>query len=273
MRRLINSPAAIVAALLVSGVARAGCIDIGSSPYTIKAPGKYCVTAMLVAQGNGITIAADDVDLDCGGYTIDGTTQAASTTKRGIVGYNRAGVTIRDCRIKGFLEGIRLTGDDNDVRDNVLIAPLSRGIVVAGTGNVVQDNRVSDVGGGANAGWGAFGILADGPSTLLGNVVSGVHASTGSGERAYGIYSASNDAGLIQANTVRDVVGDAGQLGMALTAYDGTDVVVKENILFSPSGAYSFGLLCTGPGSVSYGNVFHGFDVGFSAGCTRASPE
>jgi hypothetical protein len=273
MRRLINPSVAIVVALLLSGAARAGCIDVGGSPYTIRAPGKYCVTAMLVAEGNGITIAADDVHLDCRGYTIDGTTQSASTTKRGIVGYNRAGVTIRDCRIKGFFEGIRLTGDDNDVRDNVLIAPLSRGIVVQGTGNNVQDNRVSDVGGTANVGWGAFGILVDGPSTILGNVVSGVHASAGSGERAYGIYSVRNDAGLIRANTVRNVLGDVGQLGMALTAYDGTHVVLKENILLTRAGAYAFGLLCTGAGSVSYGNVFHGFDVGFSAGCTKASPQ
>ena len=272
MRKSILLSAAI-AACTMSGAAWAGCTSIGTPGYTIKASGSYCVTANLTATSNGISIAADNVDLDCGGYTIDGSAQALSTSKRGVVGTDLSGVTVRNCTTKGFIEGIRLTGTGNSIRDNVVIAPTSRGIYVDGEENIIEGNRISDAGGTSNLSWGAFGIYALGSSIIRDNVVSGVVPTAGSNKSGYGIYTSRNDAGVLQGNTVRNVLGDGGQIAMALTAHGSANAVLRENILVNPPGSYGYALYCSGAGSVTNGNIFQGFDNGISALCTSVVAE
>jgi parallel beta-helix repeat protein len=272
MHKSIFLPAAI-AACLASGAAWAGCTSISTPGYTIKSGGSYCLTANLVATSNGVSIAANNVDLDCGGYTIDGSAQAISTAKRGIVGTGRSGVTVHDCTTKGFIEGIRLTGTGNNIHDNVVIAPTSRGIYVDGEENIIDNNRISDAGGTSNTSWGAFGIYALGPSIIRDNVVSGVVPTAGSNKSGYGIYTARNDAGVLQGNTVRNVLSDGDQIAMALTAYGSANAVLKENILVNPPGTYGYALYCSGTGSVTNGNIFQGFEDGIAAACTNVETE
>jgi parallel beta-helix repeat protein len=272
MRKSIVLPAVIVASL-VSAPAWAGCTSISTAGYTINSAGSYCVVANLVATSNGISINADNVDLDCGGYTIDGSAQAISTAKRGVIGTDRTGVTVRNCTTKGFIEGIRLTGTGNNIHDNVVIAPTSRGIYVDGEENIIDGNRISDAGGTSNLAWGAFGIYASGSSIIRDNVVSGVVPTAGSNRSGYGIYTSRNDAGVLQGNTVRNVLGDNGQIAMALTAYSSANAVLKENILVNPPGTYGYALYCSGAGSVTNGNIFQGFDNGISSSCTSVTAE
>jgi parallel beta-helix repeat protein len=259
-------------ALLFPAVANAGCTEI-RTPYSIKAPGHYCVTAELTAPGNGISVNADNVDLDCGGYTIDGSSQVPATTSRGIVGYGRTNVVVHDCRIRGFIEGIRLTGTGNTVRDNVVIAPYARGIAVEGGDNTIEGNRVSGVGGSSNYSWGAFGILAKGPSIIRDNMVSGVMPTSGSGKSGYGIYTSENDSGVVQRNAVRNVSGDGGVIAVAITVDDSSNVVLSGNILVNPTEAYSFPIYCTGEKNYSNGNVMYGFDHGVSPECTSITAQ
>ncbi|MGN6112384.1 MAG: right-handed parallel beta-helix repeat-containing protein [Luteimonas sp.] len=260
------------AALLFSASANADCIEI-TKPYNIKSPGRYCLAAELIAPSNGNRVNADDVDLDCAGYTIDVTSQMPSTTNRGIVGYGRTHVTIRNCRIKGFIEGIRLTGIANVIRDNVVIAPYARGIAVEGDNNIIDRNLVSDVGGTSNYSWGAFGILAKGPSLIRDNVVSGVVPTAGSKKSGYGIFTTDNDSGVVQGNAVRNIFGDGGKIAMALTADDSSNALLSGNILVNPTGAYSFAVYCTGDDNYSNGNVLFGFDNGISPACTSVVAE
>jgi parallel beta-helix repeat protein len=262
-----------LACLAFSTPTWAGCTSISTAGYTIKSAGSYCLAANLVATSNGISINANNVDLDCGGYTIDGSAQAISTSKRGIVGTDRSGVTVHDCTTKGFIEGIRLTGTGNNIHDNVVIAPTSRGIYVDGEENIIDNNRISDAGGTSNLSWGAFGILASGPTIIRNNVVSGVVPTAGSNKSGYGIYTQHNDAGVLQGNTVRNVLGDNGQIAMALTAYNSANAVMQENILVNPPSTYGYALFCSGAGSVTNGNIFQGFDNGISPDCTSVDAE
>jgi parallel beta-helix repeat protein len=86
--------AAVLLIALLTGVVRAGQLDpagppsstmkalsvieprtpIASLPFTINQPGSYYVTGNLTAPGagNGITIAADNVTLDLGGFSLEG---------------------------------------------------------------------------------------------------------------------------------------------------------------------------------------------------------
>ncbi|MGN6112382.1 MAG: NosD domain-containing protein [Luteimonas sp.] len=272
MRRLPIA-ALSLATCLLAAPAWAGCITVPKANYTIREAGSYCLAANMVATKNGVIIAADNVDLDCGGYTIDGSAQAASNTNRGVVGYSRTGVTVRNCTTKGFIEGIRLTGDGNNIHDNVVIAPLSRGLVVEGEENIIDGNRISDAGGSTNVSWGAFGIRAVGSSIIRDNVVSGVLPTAGSNNSGYGIYTTGNDAGVLQGNTVRNVLSDGGRIAMALTAHDSANAVLRENILVNPPGSYGYALYCSGAGSVTNGNLFQGFDIGISSACTSVDAE
>src|SRR5690606_22943579 len=127
--------------------------------------GNYCLVQNIVASSDGIIVAADDVTLDCGGYTIDGSAQGPSRVRRGIVGYDRSGVVVQNCTIKGFMGSIQISGMANHIRNNVLIAPYSRGIIAGGEETIIEGNRISDAGGAAHPSWvAAFGIFADGSS-------------------------------------------------------------------------------------------------------------
>lgn len=272
MRNLLLLAVASLACL-VSGPAWAECTPIAATPYVVSAPGNYCLVKNVTSSSDGITIAADDVTLDCGGYTIDGSSQAPSRTSRGILGSARSGVLVRNCTVKGFMTGIQLSGTGNTVRENVFIAPYSRGIVVEGEENIIDGNRISDAGGAAKYSLGAFGILANGPSIIRDNLVSGVSPTAGSDKSGYGIYTSGNNAGLVQGNIVRNVLSDGGKIAMALTAYNSANAVLKENILVNPPGSYAYALYCSGAGNVSVGNVFKGFDYGVASSCASISPQ
>lgn len=272
MRNLFALPV-VFFALLFSGPVWSDCIPIDTTPYTIESSGNYCLVQNVVASSDGIIVAADDVTLDCGDHTIDGSAQAPSRVRRGIVGYDKSGVLIQNCTVKGFMVGIQLSGVANHIRNNVLIAPYSRGIIVAGEETIIEGNRISDAGGATHSSWvAAFGILADGTSIIRENVVSGVVSTSGSGKAGYGIYTRDNHAGVIEGNTVRNVIGDSGQIALAVAAYSSDNAVLKENILVNPPHGYGYALYCSGTGSVSVGNVFQGFDQGISS-CTSISPE
>jgi hypothetical protein len=273
MRNTLFLLVVICAGLAFCGPARAACTAIDHANYTITSPGEYCLTKNVVATSNGVTINADNVTLDCGGYTIDGSAQALSTTGRGVMAINRNGITIQNCTIKGFMEGIRLLGVDGTIRGNTLIAPLSRGIIVNGDGSVIDANRVTDAGGASNISLGAYGIYVTGSSIIRGNTVSGVVPTSGSDKSGYGIYTSGNNAGVIQGNIVRNVLSDGGKIGMAITAYSSVNAVLKENILSNPSNSYAYALYCSGSGNVSNGNVFLGFVYGIVSSCVSLPPQ
>ena len=176
-------------AFLFSGPAWSDCIPIDKVPYVIHSPGNYCLVQNVVATSDGITVAADDVTLDCGGHTIDGSALGPSKAWRGVEGYDRIGVIVRNCTVKGFMSGIQLTGRSHNIQGNVIIAPYSRGIVVEGEENIVVGNRISDAGGGSIFSWGAYGIFARGTSIIRDNVISGIVPTAGSGKSGYGIYT------------------------------------------------------------------------------------
>jgi len=273
MRNMFLLLAVASAWMLFSAPARADCTSIDHAGYTISSSGSYCLTKNVVAAADGITIKADHVVLDCGGYTIDGSAQPVASTRRGVVALERTDVTVQNCTVKGFMAGIRLTGAGNNIRDNVVIAPLSRGIIVYGEGAIIDRNRITDVGGASNYSLGAYGIYASGSSVIRRNTVSGVVPAAGSSISGYGIYTKGNDAGLIQGNIVRNVFGDGGKVAMALTAYSSANAVLMENILVNPTNSYASALYCSGAGNASTGNVFQGFVYGIASSCASISPQ
>jgi parallel beta helix pectate lyase-like protein len=113
VRILLLLPLALVALAAAAGQARAqSCTPINVLPYTITQPGTYCLTGTqspLMFSGTAITIAADDVVLDLGGYAIDNLNAGASTSAIAIsMPQDQWDVTIQNGAIRGFDKGVRL---------------------------------------------------------------------------------------------------------------------------------------------------------------------
>lgn len=91
-------------------------------------------------EEDGLIIGADDITLDCDGYTIDG-----MNGDHGIELNYREGVTIQSCEVKEFSIGMFIAGgSDNEVYDNNVYDNL-HGIHLAGSNyNEIYDNDVND---------------------------------------------------------------------------------------------------------------------------------
>lgn len=94
------------------------CTPITSVPFTISAPGKYCLTSDLYAgqAPTAITVDADDVVLDLGGWTLRGIYDGGVTSESTNVAIYVTGqrnVTIRNGTISGFYAGIDFWASDS----------------------------------------------------------------------------------------------------------------------------------------------------------------
>jgi parallel beta-helix repeat protein len=176
--RLLLAYALLVVSLLCSPAASAEtltCTDITTLPYTISAAGNYCLNQNFSAvyASQPITINASNVVLDCNDHSI---THTGSAAINGVYAANKSLVTVRNCALIGFSRGIaffetgaglsrnnRVSG--NDVRKGRLV-----GIQVAGSANIVENNRISENFGGSNTY--TYGILLSSyGATGVGNVI------------------------------------------------------------------------------------------------------
>jgi hypothetical protein len=147
----------IVASIVfISGLAasaRAACVPIASVPFTISAPGQYCVTADLTTSQTGmsggvITIDADNVVLDFQGHKFDATSGGNFTNVTGVYSLNHKGNTVRNGLMVGFYVGIHfdMTSDtrDNVIEDMRFSLSRSRAMQMEGFNNVIRRNLVVD---------------------------------------------------------------------------------------------------------------------------------
>jgi len=78
----------------------------------ITSQGVYCLNhdlATAMTSGNAIDIQTNNVTVDCNGYKIGGLAAGPSSVAYGIhADTTRQNITIRNCGIRGFVEGIYL---------------------------------------------------------------------------------------------------------------------------------------------------------------------
>jgi parallel beta-helix repeat protein len=172
----IASVALLALAALVPAPAAAEtltCNNITSLPITIAAPGHYCLNQNFNAAfaAPAILINANNVVLDCNDHFINNT--AGGVT--GIYVGNRQQVTVRNCGLTNFGRGIAFFettagGSRNHlVTGNRVLRARLAGIQMAGTANIVENNRISDNVGGSSAY--TYGILV---TSFDGNGVANV---------------------------------------------------------------------------------------------------
>lgn len=241
---------------------------IDSVPATISTQGVWCLRKNLgtgITGGNAITVATNNVTIDCNDFKLGGLAAGAVSYAKGIHALDRQGVTVRHCNLRGFYRGIWLDGGAGHlVEDNRLDNNLYIGIQVSGDNNVVQRNRVYDTGGadGENTGYGIY-ATAD----VIDNTVAGVFATATEkypdiyleGIHVFGVGHVARD------NRVRGLQLSGPGHVRGIWAEDG-GTTIKDNQVIVDDGTQGYGIAGAGvTESVCSDNVVSGFDTAMTA--------
>jgi hypothetical protein len=189
--------------------------------------------------------------------------QAAGTaTQAAGISSDAANVTVRNGIVRGFLNGINLSGRGAVVEDMLVDQNTTRGIFVglSGQAAIVRRNQVVDTGGSsASANVAATGIHVAGPGSLIeDNLVSSLEATGDSFERGIIIEGPNS---LVRNNFVTDAVKPTGG-SRGIDATGGANINILGNTAsnmktcigyFTASGLYA-------------GNTVAGCDTNFSGG-------
>jgi len=270
--------ALLLLALAASGTARAaesydGCTNfITTVPVTISTPGTWCMTGNIAtsAAGEIVTIAADDVTIDCNGFKLDGTSRTQTTFAIGIRAGDVRNTTVRRCHLRGFSSAILLAPPQDVgqtgghlVEDNLVERCTEQAILVVGDDSVVRRNRVLQTNNVAQTG--AFGITAYDKVDVLDNLVSGVRSLN---TVAAGLWIGAKTGGSIRGNLVRDVSrnGASGSIYGLYVGSSGERRTIRDNTFVGAALPGSVGISCDSISNRAKGNTILGFPTG-RAGC------
>jgi hypothetical protein len=197
---------------------------ITTLPTTISTQGVWCLKQNLatnIANGSAITIAANNVTIDCNDFKIGGLAAGDGSQANGIYAMDQQNATIRHCGIRGFYLGINLAGgfghlvEDNRL-DNNLQTAIFVGSGAGPGGNVaIRRNRIFDTGGTTQPLDSVYGIYISYANNVQidDNEISSVIASNESsttGHYVFGIgaYGYSGYIFNIRRNSISGLQGD-----------------------------------------------------------------
>lgn len=249
--------------------AQAACVALPTLPTTITQPGNYCLTKNFTTQitaGTLVNIAANDVTLDCQGFTLRSNAVSATGSSSAIVALNRNNVTVKNCRvIGGFTHGINVSQNNaqptqsyyNVIENNYIAGPFNHGIIGFGSAIEVRNNRVYDIGGQANAP--AYGIRVGGSTAsafkfhiVQGNRVVGTNAPAGN---AFGIRSDSSVGSVFHENLVSGTyAGNATFKSYAIYIGAGGANTITDNYLLGGTGSNDLGIVTASSGGWCHSN-------------------
>jgi hypothetical protein len=234
---------------------------ITSLPATITTQGTWCLNADLttaITSGNAITVAANNVTIDCNDFKLGGLAAGAATQTNGIFAYSRDNLTIRRCNIRGFFYGTYLVnGSGHLIEDNRFDSNTNTGIDVESNRSIIRRNLVIAT-GGVSSSLLPYGIYSQGSVDVLDNTVNGVTASAPN-DSAYGIYTFNNTDGSISGNRVRGLVKTGTGLAYGIYNFGSGRITMRNNEVVGDGSAGSVGVYCDSPQGRVTGNVIGGF--------------
>jgi hypothetical protein len=237
---------------------------IDTLPATISTQGTWCLRKDLstsMTSGAAITVATNNVTIDCNDFKLGGLAAGTGTGANGIHAAGRLNLTVRHCNIRGFLVGLYADGGGHLVERNGFDANTYVAIEVYGAGSTIRGNRVIDTGGSTVVLGTAYGIEAADGVDILDNTVNGV-APTGTNATAYGIYTNFNGGGSITGNRVRGLAASGAGTTVGILNVNSGRMVVRDNDLQGDGVASSVGVRCATNQATARDNVIGGFATG-----------
>jgi hypothetical protein len=230
------------------------CTPVTALPAVISTQGIYCLTGNLATaqtSGNAIEITANNVTLDLNGWKVGG--QAAGTGTKAIGIYSAAAnVTIKNGIVRGFLEGIALTGRGAVVRDMLIDQNTYVGISVNGPGAVVEHNQVVDTGPSTAFSFldalGIYATVSANGATISNNTVSGL-TPTGIGDE-FGII-ANGPNSTVRDNVVSDSARPTGG-GTSFGIEQVNSIAVNNTV-----SNFDYGIYTLTAGIYAYNTLFN----------------
>jgi hypothetical protein len=269
MRSIIATLLTLASCVGVVATARAaesyqnctGFID--TLPATLSTQGTWCLRKDLstaMTTGAAITLASNNITLDCNDFRITGLLAGPATRTIGIRSQDAPrNLTVRNCTVRGFHTGIHLSyshfypsesGGGHRVLDNRLDLNTTRGVRVVGLGSLIKGNLVLDTGGASQEST-IIGINATYGVDVIDNTVSGLQPALANGS-VHGIEAQWN-SGTVRGNRVRGLVKKG--TGTAVGIYAGTNMagdyqyrpMIRDNdLLMEYDTAGSIGIGCLG---------------------------
>lgn len=245
---------------------------ITSLPATITTQGTWCLDQDLsttLTSGNAITIATNNVTLDCNHFKLGGLGAGLGTQANGVFAAARQNVTVRNCNIRGFYVGAILDGAGHVLEDSRFESNRYYGVYVSASSGEVRRNQVLGTGG---AGGTPVGIFVSGGIDVMDNLVHTVTADPGGTAIAIGVDVSGVGARVIANNRIRNIFSGASSPSFAITTSISTSsgISIRGNSLANPAGYEGnvVGIGCFTPGGViASGNHVQGFSVGIEANC------
>jgi len=256
------------------------CVGYIDAPNFIPKPGTWCLRQNLVTSitsGAASEINADHVTIDCNGFVLDNSPGGPRTGATGVASYGYSGITVRNCAIQGFANGISVIGGTSAkgghvIENNRVRQSRASGISVEGYGSVIRDNIVANTGGGPGVS-AALGIFASGRVDVVDNVIDGVFGDNSLADfQTFGIYYAESGSvnavvgAKIERNRVRNLTqkGNSPSEGIEVV---GHGILVRDNLIGQGSAIVGDGLLCFGDVRVR-DNIIKNYGQGMRGVCS-----
>jgi parallel beta-helix repeat protein len=245
---------------------------ITSLPATITTQGTWCLNADLttaITSGSAITVAANNVTIDCNDFKLGGLAAGPGTRAYGIYANTRDNVTIRRCNVRGFYEGAFLDyGSGQVVEDNRFDSNTYIGINVYSERSIIRRNLVVAT-GGSTAYQNPYGIYTYGSVDVLDNTVNGVTTPATAGVSntvANGIYTSHNSNGSISGNRVRGVAPAGTGASYGIYNESSGRIIIRNNEVVGDGIAHSVGLACASTNSQVQSQALGNVIIGFASG-------
>lgn len=247
---------------------------VTSLPAVISTQGTWCLRhdlATSIDSGAAISIATNNVTLDCNDFKIGGLGAGPATNAVGIQSMQRNNITVRRCNVRGFWIGINLAHNATDqplpptgqlVEDNRVDHSTRLGMAIGADASIIRNNLVTNTGGNP-AGENAVGILTNFGVDVVGNLVDNLYATPGSNAQSVGILAWGNNGGSIDRNRLRGITANGLAIGISTTS--DSQVAITDNTILLPSDV-SVAIQCINAGSAAARNVTLGPGTGVS-GC------
>jgi hypothetical protein len=240
---------------------------IDAVPAVVSSRGRWCLRKNLgtaMSSGAAVTIAANDVTIDCDRYGINGLSGGDASTATGIQAIGRAGVRVERCLTRGFRTGVGLSGSRLIVVDNFVDQAKRIGIDITGDSSELRDNTINDIGGNNVPTSAVYGMRVAGTVDVVDNrVINLRHRLNDPYAAGIGVQVNGNPGGLIRGNVLLGQPAEYGASSYGIRLATSAGAIVHGNYV----DKFDRGVACDSTSIVVADNALH--DVAEPApGCT-----